>query len=141
MRSLFRNSFVCLFAVTLLSVTGCYEGWEYPTAGNKDGPTDNEPDPQGPPPIAYILFETFNLDSGAVNNTSCFADIGAKEFRQTEWAMRISAAAKALSDITETFVQVNNTVTATDCNVLSKILLRATDTTPWDDNVAPTQDP
>jgi hypothetical protein len=132
MRRLARLSIALIFFLS-----GCYEGWD---ESQQQVPPEL---PQTPTPkaIAYLLLQPIQFDAGAMADPDCFPKVGLREFRTTEWSMRLAAAQDALVKLADVLVTNPVSIGRADCAKLDGVTRAATSQAPWGDGSAPTDDP
>ena len=81
------------------------------------------------------------MASDAMQNATCFPDVGIRTFRSNEWTMRMNAALTALHDIADTVVERDTAIAAAGCTSLATIQFRSLNTTPWVPDAGPADEP
>jgi len=124
-----------LILIFCFSLTGCYEGWEYDRQDNGEGPV--------PPPVEnklihYILFQPIFPTSTGIDSGTCGVDQSFSTYRLAEWSSRVTAAAAALRELTDTFVEVD--LSASSCSPFPLVDAASLESTPWGSGPEPTQD-
>jgi hypothetical protein len=139
------NMETVFFYLAFLANSGCYEGWEDPSAqGPGQGPLDGPLSPPGvnlPKRYSYSLLTTIRLAPAGMASSKCFPTQDLKEFRTTEWQDRALSLGTVLGELSEKVVSKEVSVPVNDCTALGSVLNEALKEAPWLPESAPASDP
>jgi hypothetical protein len=125
-------------ALALAALSGCYEGWD---EGQQPSTKDQTPPtPPAPKPLAYVLLQPIQLDAAAMADAGCFPKLGVRDFRATEWSLRLAATQEAMAKIADVVVTQPIAIGKGDCTLLAGVTRVAQSAEPWGANPAPTED-
>ena len=124
------KSLFLVFSLSVLSLQGCYEGWDpEPVAG----PGEPIPDPGdgGIKPVYYILYQPIYLNADGLFDDDCFEKSDVRTYRQNEWASRSASLQTTMKSYAEKVVVADLGVSADDCETLVGVRTAAISNAPW----------
>jgi len=121
---------IVVLCLSVLPLTGCYEGWDPEPVG---GPVDPNPNPGPDPikPIYYILYQPIYLNADGLFDDDCFEKSDVRTYRQNEWASRSASLQTAMQNSAEKVVVADLGVSADDCETLVRVRTSAISNAPW----------
>ncbi len=124
------NKIFLLLALSIVPLSGCYEGWDpEPVAG----PNDPKPEPEPEPikPVYYILYQPIYLNADGLFDDDCFDKSDVRTYRQNEWGSRSASLKATMNSLAEKVVTADLGVSADDCETLAGVRSAAISNAPW----------